>query len=244
MPKLQALLAFPCLLACLGLPAFAAHPLQTEDTGTQGTGNVEIENGLSWARTGGARVLSYQPQFSYGLTPAFDLIVQPSWLRQPDARGWGDTNVDVKWRFHGAGPWSLGLRAGVDLPTGKARLGLPHGTAGAHGLLVATYDEAPMTLHFNVGMDHNPASAGGRRHVGRVSAAVMWAASERLIWTLDAGASADPDPNRRAWPATLLGGFIYTLTPGLDADVGYQLTTGARPSTRQWLAGLTYRFAP
>lgn len=233
-----------CLLAWAASPAFAAHPLQTEDTGTQGQGNVEIENGLSWTRAGGATVFLFQPQLSYGLTPAVDLIVQPAWLRQPDGRGWGDSNVDAKWRFFGAAPWSLGVRAGLTLPTGGTRFGLPHGTVSAHGLLVATYDAAPLTVHANLGLDRNPASAGIRQNVYRASAALMWATQARLIWTLDAGTSSDPDPRRRAWPVTVLAGAIYTITPGLDADLGCQLSANARPSSRQWLLGLTYRFTP
>jgi len=232
------------LLSSLNGAALAAHPLQTEDTGTQGKGNIEVENGLSWTRAAGATAFVFQPQLSYGLTPELDLIAQPTWTRQPGLRGFSDTNLDVKWRFFGAAPWSLGLRAGAALPTGDSRLGLPHGTASAHGLLVATYDEQPFTLHANVGMDRNPASAGMRRNIYRASAALMWAAREGLIWTLDAGTSSDPDPGRRAWPATLLGGVIYTVNAGLDVDLGYQVSTGARPSTRQVLMGLTFRFAP
>ena len=64
--------------------AFAAHPLQTEDTGTQGAGNLELENGLAWSRFDGGRLFSYQPQFSFGAAPTFDLIVQPSWLAARD----------------------------------------------------------------------------------------------------------------------------------------------------------------
>lgn len=230
--------------AALAGPAQAAHPLQTEDTGTQGSGNLEIEKGLSWTRADGATVFSFQPQFSYGLTPELDLIVQPSWVRQAGAHGFSDTNLDAKWRFFGADPWSLGLRAGLALATGKTGLGLPHGTVQAHGVLVATYDEAPFTVHANLGLTRNPAAAGGRRTLYRASAAVMWAASERLIWTVDAGAGSDPDATRGTWPATLLAGVIYTLTPGLDVDLGYQLSARAQPQARQWLAGLTYRFAP
>ena len=58
--------------------AFAAHPLQTEDTGTQGPGNVEIENGFSRARSGSSTLAVYQPQLSLGLATPFDAIVQPS----------------------------------------------------------------------------------------------------------------------------------------------------------------------
>lgn len=233
-----------CLLAWACTPVWAAHPLQTEDTGTQGPGNVELENGFGWTRSAGTRVFTFQPQLSYGLRPDLDLILQPSWQRQADARGRGDTQVDVKWRFFGESPLSLGVRAGLAVPSGNARLGLPPGTVAAHGVLIATYDEAPWTLHANIGMDRNPAASGVRRHLWRVSTAAQWQASDRLVWALEAGATADPDPNRRAWPATVLAGGIYTLSPGLDIDAGYQLSLGARPSTRQWLVGLTYRFAP
>ena len=235
-----------CLLtgAALSSPAFAAHPLITEDTGTQGTGNVEIENGLSRTQAGNSRFYVYQPQVSYGLTPAFDLIVQPTLVRQDGAQGFSDTNLDVKWRFFGAAPWSFGLRAGAALASGDRGFGLPRGTASAHGLLVATYDEAPWTVHANLGLTRNPAAAGGRQTIYQASTAVLFTASERLIWTLDAGISSDPDPSRRALPATLLAGAIYTVTPGLDVDLGYQVSSNARPQTRQWLLGLTYRFAP
>jgi hypothetical protein len=113
---------------------FAAHPLQTEDTGTQGAGNVEIENGLSWAHAAGDRLLAYQPQVSVGFSPAFDLIIQPSWLSlRHDAfatvRGRGDSNLDAKWRFFGNDPLSFAVRAGATLATSAHDLGLPQASS-------------------------------------------------------------------------------------------------------------------
>src|SRR5215467_14473965 len=98
------------------LDASAGHPMLTEDTGTQGTGNAELELGFSWASDEGNRSFLFQPQLSYGATPTLDLIVQPSWLdtdivgAQP-ASGLGDTNLDFKWRFFGRDPYSLAIRA-------------------------------------------------------------------------------------------------------------------------------------
>jgi len=46
------ILAATAATAATAAPAFAAHPLRFEDTGTQGAGRVEIENGLAnvgWA---------------------------------------------------------------------------------------------------------------------------------------------------------------------------------------------------
>jgi hypothetical protein len=241
------LLSSTLCVACAA--SFAAHPLQTEDTGTQGAGNVEIENGFSRQRFDQTTLAIYQPQVSLGLAPTFDAIVQPSWAWQhvsggAAARGAGDTNVDAKWRFWGADPWSLAIRAGVLAPTGQHGLGLRHGAVSTHALLAATWDGAPTTVHANVGLTHQPDAAGTRRNVLHVSAALMRAIDERLILTVDGELDQDPGPARRAWPGSVLAGAIWTARPGLDLDVGYQASVQARPVDRQWMAGLTYRFAP
>jgi hypothetical protein len=236
------------VLAALGLAgaAHAAHPLATEDTGTQGAGNVEFENGLSRARSGGTRVVAYQPQLSYGSLPALDVIVQPVWLSSKadgagTVRGLGDTNVDVKWRFSGAAPLSLGVRAGVMFATSQHGLGLPHGDVSPHALLVATYDAAPYAVHGNVGVTYNPQNSGSREWVGRVSGALMWAGSEQLTLTAEVEAQANADPARKAWQGAWLAGVIYTIRPGLDLDGGFQGLGGSLRG-RTWLVGVTYRF--
>jgi hypothetical protein len=236
------------LAAACAAPAHAAHPLQTEDTGTQGEGNFEWENGLSHTRSAAGRVLLYQPQFSLGLSPTVDAILQPSWLDSrgagsTTARGQGDTNLDAKWRFYGAAPWSLAVRAGLQLPTSQHGLGLPHGHIASHALLVLTADAAPFTWHANLGVAHNPAGSGLRREVPLLSGAVMWARSESLILTLDSQLSGSDDPARGRPNASVLAGTIWTLWPGLDLDVGYQTRVGPNPLSRQWLAGVTYRFS-
>ena len=235
-------------LALASPAAFAAHPLQTEDTGTQGAGNVEIENGLARARLAGTTLTTYQPQASVGLAPTVDAIVQPSrvWLRapaQPSVSGWGDTNIDGKWRFLGSDPWSFGIRAGLQAPTSQHGLGLPHGQWSEHALLVATWDAAPTTVHANVGVTRVPRAPGTRATLGHLSAALMQALDERLMLTVDGEVDQDPEPSRKAWPGSVLAGAIWTARPGLDLDVGYQRSFGAQPVSRQWMAGLTYRFS-
>ena len=239
----------PVAALALAVPAaFAAHPLQTEDTGTQGAGNVEIENGLSRARFDSTTSTTYQPQVSVGLAPTVDAIVQPSlvWLRAPahaSVSGLGDTNIHAKWRFWGSDPWSLGIRAGLQAPTSQHGLGLPHGQVSEHALLVATWDAAPTTVHANVGVTRVPRAPGTRATTAHLSAALMQALDERLILTVDGEVDQDPDPSRRTWPGSLLAGAIWTARPGLDLDVGYQRSFSAQPLDRQWMAGLTYRFS-
>lgn len=232
--------------AFVGSTAFAAHPLQTEDTGTQGAGNVEVEHGLSWFRTDGAKVFTYQPQVSYGGSSTFDLIVQPSWLSSrdegsPSARGWGDTNLDAKWRFFGEAPLSLAVRAGA---ARQRSPGVSHGGLSAHALLAATFDAAPFTMHGNLGLTRNPSGTGERSYTRRVSGALLWAVNERLVLAVDGGAETNPNPARSSWLATVLVGVIYTLRPGLDVDIGCQSRVRAPALTHEWLFGITYRFAP
>jgi hypothetical protein len=237
------------VLALTSSSAWAAHPLVTEDTATQGQGNAELEKGFSWSHDGDGDVRLFQPQLSLGLSPALDVIVQPAWVSRRTlggdrVSGWGDTNLDAKWRFFGEAPWSLAVRAGVTLPTAQDDLGLPHGTGSPHAVLVATYEQVPFALHINLGVANLPRGSAERRTQGHVSAALMWSANERWVWTLDVDADANPDPARSAWQGTALAGLVYTVQPGLDVDFGYQSTLRHTTLARQWLLGLTYRFAP
>jgi hypothetical protein len=249
-----------CLLAgaCFAAAAHAAHPLQTEDTGTQGTGNVEIENGASWTHQGEMREFVFQPQVSVGASATVDLILQPAWQQLRDdggagagtdagptpVSGFGDTHLDVKWRFFGRAPWSVAIRAGASLPTAAKAFGPDSEHTTYHAVLVATLDAAPWSMHFNVGDDRNPGGAGVRHNAGHASAAAMWAVDERLTLAGELGMEAGADPSA-PWDVTVLGGAIWTLRPGLDFDAGWQTGVRTAPGSaplRVVLLGLTWRF--
>ena len=60
---------------------FAAHPVISEDPGTQGTGRFELEAGSSAIRgdPGFGRGFDAQPQLSYGVIETLDVIVQSTY---------------------------------------------------------------------------------------------------------------------------------------------------------------------
>jgi hypothetical protein len=229
--------------------SFAAHPLQTEDTGTQGAGNLEIENGLSRTRYASTTQTVFQPQLSLGLATTLDAIVQPSYVwqhvAQERASGLGDTNVDAKWRMWDSHPLSLAIRGGVALATNQDGLGLTHGKSSEHVKLALTWDRSPTTVHVNVGTTFVPRAPASpaRRVMTGVSAAVMQQVDEHLILTVDTGFAQSPNPHKGSWPGTVLAGVIWTVRPGLDLDLGWQRSVDDMPVARTWLAGLTYRFA-
>jgi hypothetical protein len=240
-----------CLAAlALATPvANAGHPMLSEDTGTQGRRNVELELGYAWSPRSPTSVFLFQPQLSYGTSSRFDLIIQPSWtvVDTPDSgheKGLGDTNLDFKWRFYGAAPWSLGVRAGLQVPTAQRDLGLPYHKVSPHGLLVLTGDFTPLTLNANLGYSRVPGYLGARPDLLHFSAAATYAASERLFLVLDAAVDSNPDSRQGRPPAVALLGLIYTARPGLDLDVGYRGRLDTAAPIRQWLLGITYRGAP
>jgi hypothetical protein len=73
----------------------------SEDTGTRGRGNYELELGNAWTRQDSVADFLFQPQFSWGLPSAFDLIVQPSWASidgpAQNAKGITSTAADRQW---------------------------------------------------------------------------------------------------------------------------------------------------
>ncbi len=220
----------------------------SEDTGTQGTGNTEIELGYAWSRDRGTSIFLFQPQLSYGTSPTIDLIIQPSWtlVDAPETgreKGLGDTNLDFKWRFYGTAPWSLGVRAGLLAPTAHADLGLPRHKVSPHGILVVTGDFNPFTIDFNLGYTRMPEYLAARTDLFHFSTAAQYALNERLFLILDMAVDSSSDARDSMPPAVALAGLIYTVRPGLDLDLGYRSRLNTAAPVRQYLLGITYRGA-
>ena len=109
----RSLVVAACLIAA---PAYGAHPLITEDTGTQGTGKQQLEVNVNrfdfsesrWQTQWGAT-------WSIGVSDSADLQVGMPYFA---ALGKGDLSVDLKWRYWQSGDFSLGTKPGFTLPTG------------------------------------------------------------------------------------------------------------------------------
>jgi len=228
-------------------PAFAAHPMLTEDTGTQGAGRFELELGPAQARDGGSKVLEFGPQLSYGALNNLDLIARPTWLRVSgvdaagNATGFGDSGLDFKWRFVDAQPLSFGVRAGVDVPTGDADKGLGNGKVSPHAILIATYTTDPWLLAANIDYVYDPL-IGDRRDLWGASAAAAYSPNDVWRFTAEVGTAMNPDPARTPWLTVARFGAIATVVKGIDADAGYQVRLTRAAPVQVILAGLTLRW--
>ena len=114
------------VLALLALPAYAYHPLATEDTETIGAGRYQFELSLDRAR-GVERSRGDQVNLilSYGLAEKLDLQFGAPQLRRrrddgaggvASARGAGDARADLKWQMLASGGFTLGFSFSIRRP--------------------------------------------------------------------------------------------------------------------------------
>jgi hypothetical protein len=237
--------------ATVAAAAHAAHPLISEDTATQGRGKLELELGAAITRDQGGRIIELDPQLSYGALDDLDLILRPSvlWLTGDAAdavgrrRGFGATALDVKWRPLEWSAWSVGTRAGVDLPT--ASDGVAPRQPGTHALVMATYGSDAVMATANVAYVHAPRDATAptrRRDIVRLSAGTLVTVRSGLRLAADIAAMRATDATDRGWPAVAVLGAIISLPGGPDVDAGYQLPLNARAPSGAWLVGATLRW--
>lgn len=238
------------LLTLQAAPAWAAHPLLTEDPGTQGQGHTELELGFAADQgdpTFNGRGLLLSPQVSYGLAETVDFIVQGFWQSQspvgaPAGRGIGNSLLDLKWRFYESdGPLALAVRAGVDLPTGDDSIGIGGGQPGAHVLAVAGWKYPDFTVVANAGyaLVRQP---GIRRSIGFFSVAVTTPEGLPVRTFVEAATYSNSDPTNAKWPALARTGIIFSVHDALDLDVGLQSRLNSSATRVSFLVGATWRW--
>lgn len=226
----------------------AAHPVISEDPGTQGTGGVELEIGFAaqQGEPGGGNAAQLSTQVALGLAPTVDLLVVPRWLwsRPADAprqQGIGDTSLDLKWRFLDNDAVQLAVRAGAELATGDASKGLGADGTGWHALIALAVALDPAQWLANVGYVRARVR-GDRTHLPFASSALIVPADGVVRGFVEVAAQANSDPARSTWPAVARTGVMWKATPWLDLDVGAEGRLNRAAPRATVLAGATLRW--
>jgi hypothetical protein len=134
------MVAFAVLFALAG-KTYAAHPLITDDTGTQGRGKGQIEfiGEYGHDKDDGVTTKSFEaptvPFLSYGISDIVDIVLGLPYQRvkteegggSSTVRGLSDTSIELKWRFHEKDGLSFAVKPGLSLPTGDENKGLGSG---------------------------------------------------------------------------------------------------------------------
>jgi hypothetical protein len=234
------------LLAALSACVWAAHPLVTDDTGTQDEGNSQIELNSDVLRFAGVTSHVAAFTYTYGVLPNLDVFANlPAAWSSPS--GIGDASVGAKWRFWESGESSLALKPELILPTGNENKGLGNGKAGASVGLLATRNAGPAAFHANIGVLINrfrlpETGEKNRRHIWRASAAVTYEVHPQTRLAANIGVSGHAEKETRVNPAFFLIGLIFSPVKSLDIDIGFKRGLNSAEVDRQFGGGLTFRY--
>jgi long-subunit fatty acid transport protein len=244
------------LIAC---PSWAAHPLITDDTGTQGKGIFQLElNGqYDWDRedsedvtvksTGGQAAAT----LSYGIAENVDLVLSLPYLWGKaevnettvyDEKGIGDAVLETKLRLFEKNGFSLALKPGISFPTGNEEKGLGAGQMGGHLFLIASQELGPWAFHGNLGYIRNENKVDERKDIWHASLAATWEVIKNLKLAADVGIERNPDEDADNGPAFLIGGIIYSIKENFDVDLGVKYSLTTSETDLSLLAGVTFRF--
>jgi hypothetical protein len=243
---------------------YAAHPLVTDDTGTQGTGKFAVElntrmnsdsntdAGITTKKTGG----EIATVVSYGITESADIVLglPHQWVKveqdgspTTDESGVADISLEMKWRFYENDGLSIGIKPGVTLPTGNEEKGLGNGKESYKILLITTKKMDLWAFHLNLGYMHNEfklqtnqdANSKDLWHASLASTAEV---SKGLQLIANIGIEKNSDKTSVVDPAFILGGVIYSVSADFDIDLGFKGALNKSETDSTYLAGMVVRF--
>ncbi len=244
-------------------PAHAAHPLITDDTGTQGKGKSQIELSSQWSfdketddssgtsETTKSRQGEVKAQFAYGVTESADLIlgVPYQWKKTEtdsettaNVNGVADLSLEVKWRYYEKDGLSFAFKPGVTLPTGDKDKSLGTGRATGTFFFITTKDWEFWTVHVNLGYKRNENNLDQREDIWGASVAAELKVLNNLKLVGNIGAESNPDKSSRTNPAFAVGGLIYSLSKDIDISIGLKGGLNKAEMDYTFLGGITLRF--
>jgi hypothetical protein len=246
--------------------AFAAHPLITDDTGTQGKGKFQIEinselstdkeqeNGLSVKERGGEAGAT----LSYGITDNIDLVfgvplqwytIKEGGMSVADESGIGDMGIELKWRLFESeeSGMSLALKPGLSIPTGNELKGLGNGALSAGLTLISTHEGRLGALHCNLGYSSNAYgikenNETARNDIWHASLAAELNMTGNIRSVANIGVESNEDKTSDIHPVFLIGGLIWSVHENLDIDLGLKCGLNKTETDTTFLAGLAARF--
>lgn len=246
--------SFAIVLLFSPMTLWAAHPLITEDSGTQGRGKFQLELTTERGRddADGTRTenVVMVAVMSYGVRDDTDMIftLPRERVHTDDGSvattesGRADGGFDLKWRFFEKENLSLALKPGVTFPTGDETKGLGRGKSAYSLYLITTIAPKPWALHLHLGHIRNRNVVDERESVWHASVGGWREFGGKLKVVADIGADANTDKSSKTEPAFMIFGFIYSPYDDLDLDMGVKKGLSDPETDSTLLAGLTFRF--
>jgi hypothetical protein len=255
-----ALATFLCAaMACAPAMSFAARPLVTDDTGTVGKGNTQVELGVEASsredtvdevrtKSTGTEVLGV---VTYGASETVDIITgfPYTWGRDRedgvtvfDDNGLSDLSFEVKWRFFEKNGLSFALKPGLTLPTGDHEKGFGTGRPTYRLTFIASKEVKPFAFHLNACYTRNENRVDERKDLWSASAAATYEPIKGLSIVGNLGLERNTDPTVQTAPAFALVGLNYTINDRITLDGGYKFGLNREEVDRSIIGGITLHF--
>ncbi|MGB7631972.1 MAG: hypothetical protein WBM29_12960 [Candidatus Deferrimicrobium sp.] len=245
MATIAAATLFCFVLIGAGGDVLAGHPFVTEDAGTQGKGNVEVEFNLDRQNgADGTKITSPGNSFTMGIAPKIDLAVVYAYdfTKTEDgtkSRGMGPVAATLKTAFiEGKDRLpTFGIKAGCSLPTADGEQVALLATA------IAQWSFEPITVFANVEADVGTRLAGNAEKNSSVRAGVAGSYEIRkdssllseLLWEKPTSPSA---PSTSEW----MIGAKKEITETLNVNGGIRWGLNRDSPHVAYLIGFTLGF--
>ena len=242
----------------------AAHPLITDDAGTQGKGkylfelNGQMGNetersaaGIGANTTAKERETELRAALTYGVIDNVDVILTMpyQWKKTKvndatvsDVSGVADISMEVKWRFFEKDGLSLAVKPGITLPVGDKDNDLGTGRATGTLYFITTKEIDPWAFHLNLGYKRNENTVDEREDIWHASLSGEYKIMKHLKLVANIGAERNTDKSSDTNPAFILGGFIYSIRENMDIDFGVKGGLNKAEADITYLAGMALRF--
>jgi hypothetical protein len=241
--------------------SWAFQPLITDDTGTQGQGENQLELSFSDDRseqsgvTYSSRVLPLT--YTRGLSASLDISLGVNHTQlNSDAFGTdfvsgnGNPSVGLKWRFYEneTSKTSLALKAELGLPVGQEReaLGLGNGR-GYYTLTAILMQETSFgALLVNLAsgqVRYSDTVANPDVTLLRVSLAPVWQVNEQWKLALDMGSARESAAGKQSYRRFIEIGAVYSPGKDLDIALGFISRQDENSSSNKGITGgISWRF--
>jgi hypothetical protein len=235
-------------------PCFAAHPLITEDTATQGRGNGQLELTAEYGHDEAADAkedaLDLAGVLTYGLRDNLDVLLTLPYSRADTqesgavttAHGPGDVGLDAKWRFFEKGRLSMALKTGVTFATGDDTRNLGAGKSNVNANIVTAYETARWGYYLHLGHIRNRNVHGERDVIHHASVALTHRVSDSLTLVADLGQFTSTDRATHVPSRFLTLGAIFGVRDDFDIDVGVKRGLTDPETDTTLLLGIARRF--
>jgi len=249
------ILASIAFVLILSRGAFAAIPLITDDTGTQGKGNIQLELFGQYAHNSEPLITTKTGNFSatltYGIIDNVDIILgipYEAWSTSGSGSessrgdGFGDISLEGKWRLYERDDLSVALKPGFTIPTGDAEKDVGAGRATYHLLLLATKKVKSWEFDVNLGYLYNENTDNERKNIWSASLDAQCEVVKDLKVVLDTGLATNPDRSSSTPPVYILGGLIWSVRENLDIGLGIKGGLTKPETDIAVRGGITWRF--